>query len=281
MSPFAFPNYRFFWLARLTAMTAASAMMLIIGWQVYNLARLTMSPAEAAAQLGLVGLIQFVPLFALTPVTGWVADRVDRRWIARLTIALQLACAATLGLLTHADAMSLPALFAVAALLGVARAFAGPALSALGPNLVPKALLPKAIALTTLAWQVGQIVGPALAGFLYAWRGPAAYGLSAALLAVALFALLMIGPVPRPEGRPQPSPHSPDDRRAWLRPHQSPGAGRDHARSVRGFPRRINRFAADLRARHPQGRGGGPRASSAPRRPSGPRSPPSSSRSGR
>ena len=199
MSPFAFPNYRFFWLARLTAMTAASAMMLIIGWQVYNLARLTMSPAEAAAQLGLVGLIQFVPLFALTPVTGWVADRVDRRWIARLTIALQLACAATLGLLTHADAMSLPALFAVAALLGVARAFAGPALSALGPNLVPKALLPKAIALTTLAWQVGQIVGPALAGFLYAWRGPAAYGLSAALLAVALFALLMIGPVPRPE----------------------------------------------------------------------------------
>ena len=198
-SPFAYPNYRFYWVARLAAMTAGSAMMLIIGWQVYNLARLTMSPAEAAAQLGLVGLIQFVPLFALTPVTGWVADRLDRRVIARLTLSLQLACAATLAWLTHSGTISLPALFAVAAFLGVARAFAGPAFSALAPNLVPKELLPKAIALSTLAWQVGMIAGPALAGFLYAWRAPAAYALSTALFAIAVTAMLLIGPVPRPE----------------------------------------------------------------------------------
>ncbi len=198
MSPFAFRNYRFYWLARLTAMTAGSGMMLIIGWQVYNLARLTMSPAEAAAQLGLVGLIQFVPLFALTPVTGWVADRLDRRLVARLTLTLQLACAAILGALTQADAVSLPALFAVAALLGVARAFAGPAFSALAPNLVPRELLPKAIAISTVAWQVGMIVGPALAGFLYAWRPPAAYTLSTILFAIAVTAIFLITPVPRP-----------------------------------------------------------------------------------
>jgi MFS family permease len=180
-------------------MLAASAMMLIIGWQVYNIARATMSPAESAAQLGLVGLIQFIPLFALTPVTGWVADRLDRRLIARLTLTAQLGCAALLGWLTYTDAMSLPALFAVAAVLGVARAFAGPAFGALAPNLVPKEILPNAIALSSMAWQVGMIVGPALGGYLYAWRPFAAYALSAALFAVAIVAMLLISRVPRPE----------------------------------------------------------------------------------
>jgi MFS family permease len=198
-SPFTIPNYRCYWVARLTSMLAASAMMLIIGWQVYNIARTTMSPAGSAAQLGLVGLIQFVPLFALTPVTGWVADRLDRRLIARLTLTAQLGCAAVLGWLTYAQAMSLPALFAVAAVLGVARAFSGPAFGALAPNLVPKEILPNAIALSSMAWQVGMIVGPALGGYLYAWRPPAAYAMSAALFAVAIVAMLLITPVPRPE----------------------------------------------------------------------------------
>jgi MFS family permease len=198
-SPFAIPNYRYYWVARLTSMLAASAMMLIIGWQVYNIARATMSPAESAAQLGLVGLIQFIPLFALTPVTGWVADRLDRRLIARLTLTAQLGCAAFLGWLTYADAMSLPALFGVAAVLGTARAFSGPAFSALAPNLVPKEILPNAIALSSMAWQVGMIAGPALGGYLYAWRPFSAYALSAALFVVAITAMLLITPVPRPE----------------------------------------------------------------------------------
>jgi MFS family permease len=146
VSPFSIPNYRFYWLARLTSMLAGSAMLLIISWQVYNIARLTMTPSQAAAQLGLIGLIQFGPLFALTPVTGWVADRIDRRHIARATLSLQLGCAALLSWLTYTGAITLPALFGVAALLGIARAFAGPAFGALAPNLVPKELLPRAIA---------------------------------------------------------------------------------------------------------------------------------------
>jgi hypothetical protein len=280
MSPFAYPNYRFFWLARLTAMTAGSGMMLIIGWQVYNLARLTMSPAEAAAQLGLVGLIQFVPLFALTPVTGWVADRIDRRWIARLTIALQLACAATLGALTHADAISLPALFAVAALLGVARAFAGPALSALGPNLCPRSCCQKAIALTTLAWQVGRSSARRWPAFSTPARACRLWPQHESCSPWPSFALLLIGPVPRPEVDRSRHPHKADDRRARLRPHQPIGPGRDHTRSVRSFPCRINRllpiFARDILHVAPSAW-----ASSAPPPRSARRSPPCSSRSGR
>ncbi|MFN3943856.1 MAG: MFS transporter [Allosphingosinicella sp.] len=197
--PFAIADFRYYWAARLTAMLAQSAMMLIIGWQVYNIARDGgMSPAAAAAQLGFIGLIQFVPLFALTPVTGWVADRLDRRWIARATVGLQIGCAAILAGFTAAGAMTLPVLFAVALLIGVARAFSGPALSALAPNLVPKEILPNAIALSSIAWQAGLIAGPALGGYLYAWVPEYAYYGAAGLFAVSLLCLALIGPVPRP-----------------------------------------------------------------------------------
>jgi MFS family permease len=176
-----------------------SAMMLIIGWQVYNIARDGgMSPAAAAAQLGFIGLIQFVPLFALTPVTGWVADRLDRRWIARATVALQIGCAAILALFTAAGTMTLWILFAIAFLIGIARAFSGPALSALAPNLVPKEILPNAIALSSIAWQVGLIAGPGLGGYLYAWIPEASYYAAAGLFALSLLCLTLITPVPRP-----------------------------------------------------------------------------------
>lgn len=196
--PFRIADFRHYWLARLSATLAQSAMMLIIGWQVYNIARETMGPGASAAQLGLIGLIQFLPLFFLTPVTGWVADRWDRRHIGRITIALQAASAALLGWFTWTDAIALPHLFAIAGLLGVARAFSGPALGALAPNLVPRESLPSAIALSSIAWQAGLIAGPALGGYLFAWWAPAAYLTSLVLFLVAIATLFLIGPVPRP-----------------------------------------------------------------------------------
>jgi MFS family permease len=197
-TPFAIANFRYYWAGRLAAMMAQSAMLLIISWQVYNLARLSMSPSQAAAQLGLVGLIQFLPLFLLTPVTGWVADRVDRRHIARAMLALQVLVAVGLAWFTLREAISLPILFFASALIGVARAFTGPALGALAPNLVPKEILPNAIALSSISWQAGMIVGPAVGGYLYAWQPAAAYWGSAGLFLLALLCLFLIGPVPRP-----------------------------------------------------------------------------------
>ena len=197
--PLRIPAFRAYWLARLTATIAQMAMIVIIGWQVYDIARETMGLKAAALMLGVIGLVQFVPLFALTLVSGWIADRLDRRWVARGAILLELLCAAALALLAWHDAMTLHALFAIAALLGVARAFAGPALGALAPNLVPREILPKAIALSSIAWQAGAIAGPALGGYLYAAAPFAPYAMSAILFAVALIGLFAIGPVARPE----------------------------------------------------------------------------------
>jgi MFS family permease len=198
-SPFSFRDYRYYWIARLTAVMANNAMVVVIGWQVYDIARRTMGVQAAAFQLGLVGIVQFVPLLALTLVVGWTADRLDRRWIARLSILLECGCATTLGLLAWRDATTLPALFAIAGLLGVARAFSGPAQQALAPNLVPAASLPTAIALSSIAWQCGAVTGPPLGGYLYAADHAAPYAVSAVLFFIAFASMMMIRPLPKTE----------------------------------------------------------------------------------
>jgi MFS family permease len=204
--PLRIPAFRYFWVARLTATIAQMAMVIVIGWQVYDIARHTMGLKEAALRLGIIGLVQFIPLFALTLVTGWAADRVDRRWIARASVALELGCAAALAWFAWTHTMTLEVLYVVAALLGVARAFAGPALGALAPNLVPRDILPRAIALSSIAWQSGAIAGPALGGYLYAYAPYAPYAASALLFGIALIGLFAIGPVQRTEIARGPNP---------------------------------------------------------------------------
>ena len=201
-APLRIPGYRYFWIARLMTTIAQMAMVIVIGWQVYDIARETMSIREAAFRLGLIGLVQFVPLFVLTPISGWTADRLDRRHIARAVVSLELLCALTLFVATWGGFISLPILFSVAALLGVARAFAGPALGALAPNLVPREILPQAIALSSAAWQAGAIAGPALGGILYDVTPHLPYGLSAILFALSVLCLFTIPKIPRPALRP-------------------------------------------------------------------------------
>ena len=195
--PLRIANFRAYWAARFCMTLAQNGMIVVIGWQTYTIARATMSPSASAAQLGLIGLLQFLPLFVSTPVTGWVADRFDRRMITRVTLSLQIFCAAVLAVSTVEGWISLPVIFAVAVLLGIGRAFAGPAFGALAPNLVPRESLPTAIALSSTSWQVGAIVGPAIGGFAYSITPSGAYFLATALFGLALVCMLLIGPVPR------------------------------------------------------------------------------------
>ena len=198
-SPLQIANFRAYWFSRLSMTLAQYAMMLIIGWQTYNIARDGgMGVGAASGQLALIGLLQFVPLFLLTPFSGWAADHFDRRNIARLTVLAQLGCAATLAWLTTSNNLTLPTLFSVAVVLGIVRAFNGPALSALAPNLVPKTILPNAIALSSIAWQVGMIVGPAIGGYTYAIFPALPYFVALGLFACSLIALSFIGRVPQP-----------------------------------------------------------------------------------
>jgi MFS family permease len=196
-SPLSFPDYRYFWLARFTAVMATMAMVVVIGYQLYDTARTDygMSIREASFQLGLLGLVQFVPLAILTPVAGWVADRFERRKVAIFANMIDLAIAVLLGWFTWNDALTLPLLFALAALHGVARVFVGPAMSAIAPNIVPPAVLPRAIAMSSIAWQSASVVGPAAGGLIYAAHPASVYVFAAILLAVSAFTISRVRPV--------------------------------------------------------------------------------------
>lgn len=200
--PLLIRNFLFFWVMRFGNVLAMQMLLVALSWQVYDVARQTMSIAEAAFLLGLIGLAQFVPLFGLTLVAGYVADRLDRRWIVRMAIALECGAAALALHEAESGAPRLWVLFSVAALLGIARAFAMPALSALAPNLVSRRMLPTAIALNSVAYQTGSVVGPALGGYVYALAPEAVYSSSVVLLLLSLALILLVGPVRRPARSP-------------------------------------------------------------------------------
>src|SRR5690554_1589433 len=196
-SPLQIADYRRFWLARFLATFATLSMVVLIGYQTYDVARADygMDRATAAFVLGLLGLAQFVPLFVLTPVAGVAADIFDRRRVVLFANLIDCAIAVVLALLTWRDALTLPILFALAAAHGAARVFNGPALSAIAPNIVPPRLLPKAIALSSIAWQVGTVVGPAGGGLLFAWAESFPHFPSAAMSLASGLLLFSVRPV--------------------------------------------------------------------------------------
>lgn len=195
--PLSIPDYRYFWLSRFMAVLATMGMVVVIGYQAYDIARSDygMSIREASFQLGLLGLFQFIPLALLTPVAGWAADRWERRTVARVANCIDMLVALTLGWFTLHDMLTLPLLFGFAALHGVARVFVGPAMSAIAPNIVPAASLPRAIALSSIAWQVGSVIGPASGGLLFAGNPSSPYWVSAGLLLLATISLSFVKPV--------------------------------------------------------------------------------------
>ena len=197
-SPLQIADFRKIWLARFCSVLATTGMVVIIGYQLYDVARSQygMSIAQASLQLGLLGLAQFVPLAVLTPLAGVVADRFDRRIVAAVAVTLDLTIALALAIATYSGAVNLPLIYLLAALHGSARVFVGPAVSAIVPNVVPAAMLPRAIAMGSIAWQVGSVVGPAGAGLLFAQGRDLPYWTSAVLLVLSGLALLSIRRMP-------------------------------------------------------------------------------------
>jgi MFS family permease len=207
-SPLQIGDYRRYWLARFVAVFATMSMVVLLGYQLYEVARddYGMSVAEASFQLGLLGLAQFIPLFLLTPVAGLAADRFDRRHVAAFANGIDGCVAALLALLTWQDALTIPILYALAAAHGAARVFVGPSMSAIAPNIVPPALLPRAIALSSIAWQTASVAGPAVGGLIYAEVIWLPHALSAAMLGAAMMLILTVRPVRARQDGPRLKP---------------------------------------------------------------------------
>lgn len=213
-----------------------------IGWQVYAL-------TGSAVYLGMVGLVQFIPSALLVFIAGHAADRYDRRRVVQACQLIQGLGAAYLGWRSFAGDLNVPEIFAVLITFGVASAFGDPAASALLPAVAPEGHLQRATALSTGAWQIAIVAGPAIGGFAYAISPVVPYAVMAAFWLLAAILAGAIG-LERPAAEPDP-PSLPIVRRRQIRPRQSGDPRHHFARSVRGTARRRQRAAADLCAGHP------------------------------
>lgn len=171
-------GYMRLWWARLAGVAASQMLLVAIGWQMYDL-------TGSAWDLGLVGLLQFLPALALVLVAGHVVDRHHRARIVALCVAAQGLVALLLALAPFGGLSQRTLLLALSVVLGAVRAFQMPAQQALVPLLVPAALLPRAMAFASAGLQGAIIAGPALGGFVYVAGAPLVYGLCAALFALA------------------------------------------------------------------------------------------------
>ena len=172
-----------------------------IAWQVYHIARLTRSIEESAFMVGMVGLCQFLPMFAFTLYAGTLADRVSRKAIVLWALLAEGLGVLGLTFLSLQSSPRLSAIFVIAALFGAARAFLSPAASALVPMLVSRADMPKAISFSTTVWMSAVIVGPFFGGLLIASSIAAAYAVTAVSYGagVALIASIRTPTTPEPQ----------------------------------------------------------------------------------
>ncbi len=181
-----------FWISRFLGILAAQAQGVTIAWQVYALARQHAGVQQSAFLLGMIGLAQFLPLFALSLIAGDTADRHDRRRIILVCSVIEIVCVGALAAMAATHSSTFWAIFGLAVVFGGARAFYNPASTALAPTLVPRPLLPRAIAWNSLSWQGASIAGPALGGLLCAISPATAYAVVGALYVVGVLFLLTV-----------------------------------------------------------------------------------------
>jgi MFS family permease len=177
--------------ARFLGVMGSNMIAVALGWQIYDL-------TSSAWQLGLVGLVQFLPALVLTVPAGLLVDTADRRHVLAASLALQGVAAALLSLGSAATGVGPGSILVVCALIGVARSLQLPAQQAIIPGLVAAGELPRALAVNASMNKLAMIAGPALGGLLYAGGPGVAYGGCAALFIVStVLALLVAPPVQR------------------------------------------------------------------------------------
>jgi MFS family permease len=177
--------FLFFLLSRSLSRFSSQIAGVAIGWQVYDL-------TGSAFDLGMVGLVQFLPTALLLFVAGSAADRFERKRVVALCQLAEAATAVFLAFSTFAGFLGEAQIFAATFVLGIAGAFESPALAALLPQITPQGSLQRATAISSGAAQVATITGPALGGLAYAVAPSLAYAVMAVFYFMAAMFMLAI-----------------------------------------------------------------------------------------
>jgi MFS family permease len=178
-------SFVLYWFARTSTVAAYMMQTVGIAWQIYDL-------TGSALDLGLVGLVQFVPFVLLALVIGQTADRYDRRVVVRTCQIVKATAALALALGTFGGWLNREAILAILFVTGVARAFETPTLATLVPGVVPPAMLPRAIAASAAANQTAIICGPALGGLIYSFSPTILYVICAVAFLTASVLISLI-----------------------------------------------------------------------------------------
>ncbi|HRG49764.1 MAG TPA: MFS transporter [Pseudomonadales bacterium] len=178
-------SFKLFWFARVASMAATQMLMVGVGWQIYDL-------TNSAFDLGMIGLVSFIPQVLLVLVVGQVADRFDRRNVARLCMAIEAVVVGILALGSVQGWLTRELIYALILCYASAHAFESPTLMSLLPQLVDGKTLPRAVSLSAAAMQTAIILGPAIGGWLYVAGAKAVYIAAALTYAAASLSITLI-----------------------------------------------------------------------------------------
>jgi MFS family permease len=188
----AFRNRDFRWYIFSTfTMTFGSQLRaVVVGWQVYTI-------THSALSLGLIGLAEALPFIAVALPAGYVADRWNRRSVSIVAMFVLALCAVALLVLSAVNGLIVRTgvwpIYAVIFTSGIARSLLQPARQALGAELVPRSELENAIAWRSSTWQTAAVVGPAIGGLLYGFKGVvAAYSVDVFFTVLALIGIIVM-----------------------------------------------------------------------------------------
>jgi MFS family permease len=215
-----------FLLAAACSTSATALQAATVGKQVFDI-------TGRELDLGLIGLVEFLPAMLLVPITGSVADRFDRRRVGAIGLLGEVSTSIALCWYAATNPTRVWPIFVLAMLFGVSRAFAAPATRALPPLIGPAGGLPRIIAFYSGTWQFGTIVGPASSGLLYDIEVWVPYAVAAALFTLAAGTIITLRLV-REQHR------TPDEERPSL------GHALEGLRFIRTNPVLLGAIALDL-----------------------------------
>ena len=184
-------QFRLLWLGLMISIAGSQMMVWAIFW---HITEITSQPIA----LGAVGAARIIPIIIFSLIGGAIADLTSRRKVMFITQTAMASASLALALLTFHGSIDLWHIYLLTAIQAMAQAFDGPARQALVPNLVPRRDLPNAFSMTSIAFQTGAIIGPALGGWVIASLGVGyTYLIDAITYGAVLISLILIGPIPQ------------------------------------------------------------------------------------
>src|SRR5213594_3334192 len=186
LAAFRYRDFRLFWVSLFISNVGTWMQMTATNWLLYQL---TNSPL----QLGLNGVFRAVPAIALGLISGTFADRYDRKRLLLWTQVILGVLTLGLGILDHAGHIQAWHIYLFTFISSSVGSFDGPARQALFPSLVPRAVLPNAVALNSLLWKGAALLGPMLGGIAISLMGTSgAFYVNAASFLVVVMALILM-----------------------------------------------------------------------------------------